>query len=278
MIHDPPNRWETGSTFAIVVLTIISSLFGLYRDNHYAVATDEITRFVVQDLILLVVVIPVLVIGLIQARRSSIRGRIIWLGGLVCMVYMWIHHAFVVPYSDFFLVCVVLVSLSVFTTTSGIVRTDPELVSEAIERGPSMVLYSGFLGLTAIALGGLWLSEIIPALLDNELPAAIVQFGPEATHTYVIDLGFLVPALGLTAVWTARDQPWWYVFTGVLLVFAALIAPILTAITFVDLQEGVEISIGLLLGSIIPPMIGLILSLSYLKRIESLGAGQDGAI
>jgi hypothetical protein len=47
----------------------------------------------------------------------------------------------------------------------------------------------------------MWLFDIVPAMLADDLPSAIVQLGPEAAHTYVIDLGLLVPSLAIAAVW-----------------------------------------------------------------------------
>lgn len=119
----------------------------------------------------------------------------------------------------------------------------------------------------------MWLFDIVPALLADELPSGIAQFGPEAAHTYVVDLGILVPALAITALWLHRRRPWGYVCTGVLLVFAALVAPTLTAITVVDLQEGVEISAPVLVGTIVPPLVGLFFAVSYLRRVSGESVG-----
>lgn len=101
-----------------------------------------------------------------------------------------------------------------------------------------------------------------------ELPSGIAQLGPEAAHTYVIDLGILVPSLAISALWLHQARPWGYVSAGVLLVFAALVAPTLTAITILDLQEGIEISAPILVGTIVPPALGLIFAGTYLRSLS----------
>lgn len=264
-----PNKWEAGPTVLILLLSTLSSLLGLFRDGHYAAHTGSVLRIYAQDAVLLVLGVPVLGIGFFLARRDSLRGRFVWLGSLAFMAYMWIHYAFVVGYNDFFLGYIALLGLSIFTLFSGIIRTDASRVFELLHDDVSTMIYGGVLAVTGIGLAGLWLSELVPALLAGELPSAIVQLGPEAAHTYVVDLGILVPALLVTAVWLRWERPWGYVSAGVLLAFAALIAPTLTAVTVVDLQEGVEISGPLLVGTIIPPLIGLVFAVSYLRKLPT---------
>ena len=264
-----PTRWETAGTVAIVFLSVVSSLLGLFRQGHYAEPAEALLRIYAQDAVLLVVGVPVLVVGLWWARRGSIRGRLVWLGALAYMTYMWTHYAFVIAYNDFFLGYVALFGLSVFTLLSGVVTTDATRIYESAHDEVSTAVYGGFLAVVAVALGFMWLFEIVPATIAGEQPPAIIQLGPEAAHTYVIDLGLLVPSLAIASVWVRQERPWGYVLTGVLLVFAGLIAPTLTAITVIDLFEGVEIALPVLVGTIIPPLIGLIFAGTYLRGLQS---------
>lgn len=264
-----PNKWETASTGLIILLSATSSLLGLLRDGHYADHTGSLLRIYAQDIVLLVLAVPALAAGLWFARRESLRGRFVWLGSLAFMTYMWAHYAFVVGYNDFFLGYIALLGLSVFTLLSGVIRTDARRVFETLHGNTSTAIYGGVLVITGIGLASLWLSEIVPALLAGKLPSAVIQLGPEAAHTYVIDLGILVPALLITAVWLRWERPWGYVCTGVLLAFAALVAPTLTAVTVIDLQEGIEISGPLLVGTIIPPLVGLVFAVAYLRKVPS---------
>jgi len=264
-----PSRAETFSTIVIIVLTIFSSILGLFRDGHYADATDHLARIYAQDAVLVVIGVPVLAIGLWFAIRGSPRGRIVWLGSLTFMAYMWTHYAFVIAYNDFFLGYIALFGVSIFTLVSGLVRTDPTIFFEQLHDTVSTWIYAGFLGVAAAGLAFMWLFDIVPALLTGELPSAIAQLGPEASHTYVIDLGLLVPCLAIAAVWLWQQRPWGYVLTGVLLVFAALVAPALTAITAIDLMGGVEISVPILVGTILPPLIGLVFAGSFLSKLNS---------
>ncbi len=262
-----PKRLEVGATVAILFLTVVTTLSGLLRDGHYVESGFELVRLQAQDAVLLGIGVPVLAVGLWLTVQGSLRGRLIWLGSLAFMAYMWTHYAFVVAYNDFFLGYTALFGLSVFTLLSGVSRTEPTQLSNDLRGKIPVQVYVAFLGVAAGGLAFMWLFDIIPALLAGELPSGIVQLGPEAAHTYVIDLGILVPSLAITALWLHQRRPWGYVCAGIVLVFAALVAPALTAITIVDLQEGIQISAPILVGTLIPPLLGLVFAGTYLHML-----------
>jgi len=268
-----PSRQETGATVALLFLSVGATVLGLFRDGQYVESGFELLRLQAQDAVVLLLGVPVLAVGLWLAHRGSVRGRLIWLGALAFMAYMWTHYAFVVAYNDFFLGYVVLFALSVFTLICGVVRTDASQIHDALHGQVSTWVYVAFFGVAAVGLTAMWLIDIVPALLAGELPSAIAQLGPQAAHTYVIDLGVLVPSLAITAIWLHRRQRWGYVCAGVLLVFAALVAPTLTAITVVDIQGGIEISAPILVGTIIPPLLGLLFAGTYLRGLSKASIG-----
>lgn len=75
------------------------------------------------------------------------------------------------------------------------------------------------------------------------------------------------PSLALSAVELWRRRPWAYATTGVMLVFAAVLAPAIAAITVVDFQEGVAMSLPVIAGSIVPPLIGAAFAGTYLYKL-----------
>ncbi len=264
-----PSRYEVAATVTLLSLAVVSSVLGLFRDGHYVESGFELARLQAQDATILCLGVPVLGVGFWLTSRGSLRGRLVWLGSLAFMAYMWTHYAFVVAYNDFFLGYVALFALAVFTLVSGVTTTNAVQVYDALHGEIPTRLYVAFLGVAAAGLASMWLSDVVPALLAGELPSGIAQFGPEAAHTYVVDLGVLVPSLAIAALWLHGRRPWGYVCAGVLLVFAALVAPTLAAITVVDVREGVGISAPILLGTIAPPLFGLLLAGTYLRGLSA---------
>jgi len=261
-----PRRWQIGTTVLIAVLAAVSSLLGLFRPGHYNDAQALLARYFVQDAIMLAYAIPVLLVGLWFAVRGSLRGRFVWLGALAFMTYMWVTYSLQLAFNEFFLGYVTLVGLSLFTLIGGLVDTDAAMVYDRMREPVSRPLFVGVLTLIAIGLGALWLSELVLATLTGTEPAAIQQFGHQAVESYVIDLAVVVPALLITAAWLWRDRAWGYVFTGVLLVFSAVLAPNLTAITAIDLQTGVEMSTGMVAATVLPPALGILFAAAFLRE------------
>ena len=260
-----PHRWQTLSTFAVAALSAASSLFGLFRPGHYADAPELLPRLQAIDAAVLAVAVPSLTLGLWAARRGSLRGRVAWLGALAFATYQWSSTVGTTAFNGFFLGYVALFSLSLFTLVGGVLETDAAAVRRRLDGRLSEHVYAGFLAFVAAALALLWLSEIVPATLSGTTPAVVEQLGERSAHTYVLDLGVVVPSLAVAAAWLRRGRPWGYVAAGVLLVMAALLAPVLTALTVVDATGGaVTVTGPLLVGTVLPPAVGAAFALKYL--------------
>jgi len=260
------RRWHVRSTLAILALSAASSLLGLFRPGHYTDPAALLSRIRAEDAVILLVAVPVLAIGLWTTLRGSRRGRVVWLGALAYMTYMWASLSVNRAFNAFFLGYVVLVTLSLYTFVAGLLAADPDRFHGALTGRPRRV-YAGFLFVTALGLAALWLSEIVPALLAGTTPPVVEQFGETGVVTYVVDLGIVVPALAVTAVWLWRDRQWSDLCAGVLLVFAALLAPGISAITLVDFQTGVEMTTGMVVGSVLPPLLGAVFALDFVRRV-----------
>lgn len=261
------SRWQRIGTLAILALAILASGLGLLSQGLYNEIPVYRTALFLQDVVILGIGVPALAVGLWLAVRGSPRGQIIWLGSLVFMTYIWASQSLVLAYNDAFLLHVALFALSVFTLASGVLALDPTEFEETMaERLPNR-LYVGFLAVTAVALGILWLSELVGPLLTGSEPSGVAQFGPLSKNTYVLDLGLVVPALAVTAVWLARGRDWAYPLTGILVVFAALLAPAITSMTITLLMGGIEMTTTIVVASILPPVVGVIVAGRFLLAI-----------
>lgn len=266
-------RWQFFSTLAIAALAAISALLGLLRPGMYQPAL--LPGFYVQDLLMLLVGVPALLVGLWAARARSIRGRILWLGALTYMAYMWATVALQVAFNQFFLGYVALFGLSVYTLLGGFQGTDPETVREAMADGLSERVYGGFLWVIAVGLAALWLSELVPATLSGTPPLLVEEVGPQALASHFIDLSVVVPGLAIAGTLLWRRHTWGYVFGGVGLVFGAVLAPTLTGMTLLlALEESVTVPLVAIVFTALPALLALGLAIGYLRLI----GGERGSI
>ena len=209
---------------------------GLYRYDTLLYAAQAIG----QDLATLLVGIPLLLVGVVLARKNSLRGQQLLTGILGYMLYTYTSYAFLVAYNEFFLIYVALFSLSLFAFILALSGLDGQRVSRAVSGRMPRRGIAIFLGFIAAFLGLAWLGRIIPPLLAGKPP-----FGLEAYTTLVtqvIDLGIIVPTGAIAAVLLWRKHPWSYTLASVLMVKALMMGVALVAMIIGEVVAGISVS------------------------------------
>lgn len=266
-MKSPISRSQAISTVTISGLSVISALFGLFRVDHYP--SELLPGFYIQDVLILLVGVPALLLGLVYARRGSLRGRLLWLGALTYMTYMWASIAVQITFNQFFLGYVLLFGLSVFTLVDGLAGIEADEVQQAVQPRVSERMYGTFLWIIAGGLAFLWLSELVPATVSGTPPLLVEEVGEHGLHSHFIDLSVVVPALAIAGRWLQQQRPWGYVFAGVGLVFGALLAPTLTGMTVAFLLgEGVTVPLVALVFTAVPAFIAAALAIQYLRNLS----------
>lgn len=263
------HRWHVISTVVVLFLAAVSALLGLFRPGHYRAPPGLIESYQLQDLTILVVGVPVLAVGLWYAVRESPRGRIVWLGGLAYMTYMWASIAIQVPFNELFLVYIALFGLSLFTLVGGIVTTDADSIRQTLDGHINPSLYSGVLTIIGLGLGLLWLSDVVSPLLSGTTPRLVEEVGPQAMASHVIDLGVVVPSILLAAVWLYQERSWGYVFAGVVLMLGATLAAPIGIMTIAFMAgETVTISPIAAFFTFLPIAISALLAVTYVLSMK----------
>lgn len=88
----------------ITILTIAASAGGLFIDDLYRDNTLITAAWRGNDLVTLVVGVPLLVAALIFLRRGSQRAQLIWLGMLRYTLYNYAFYLFGASFNRFFLI------------------------------------------------------------------------------------------------------------------------------------------------------------------------------
>jgi hypothetical protein len=220
--------------------TVMIHSQGLYRYDSVSYAAQAIA----QDVVTLVVGIPLLIVGIMLYRKGSLRGQLLLTGTLGYMLYTYTSYTFLSAYNELFLLYVALFSLCLFAFILAMTHLNPEKVKQQISerfrrRGIAIFLLviAGFLTLA-------WLGRIVPPLMAGEPP-----LGLESYTTLVIqalDLGIIVPVSTLTAILLWKKQPWGYALSAVMLIKgltmgAALVAMIIGLILAGESVNLVEI-------------------------------------
>jgi hypothetical protein len=227
--------WLTAPIAILLVVAAGGGIFinGLYRDVPSLVAQAK-----GQDLISLIVVLPVLVITAIPAGRGSLPARLIWQGSLVYLLYTYISFAFAIQYNPLFLVYIGLLGCSLYALIISLVTLNMVEVQARFTGKTPIKAVSIFLGLLVILFYSFWLSELIPALIAGEIPQSILDTGTPTNVVHVLDMAWILPAFGITAVYLWRKQPLGYTIAGILLPFFVLLVSATLSMAMLEVRAG----------------------------------------
>ncbi|WP_458189552.1 hypothetical protein [Haladaptatus sp. NG-WS-4] len=225
------------ASLATLALTVVATVVGLFVPGLYRDAPSQLPQLLGQDLVTLVVAVPVLAVSLYYTARGSLRGYVVWLGVTGYLLYTYASYAFMTAFNELYLVYVALLGLTLFTFVGGMVRLDAATLKRAVG-DRSVRSYVAFQLVVALMVALLWLSEILSATLDGTVPESIVTADIPVNVIYSLDLGVLVPAFVLSAYWLWRGRAWGYAFTGVLLVKIATLGLAVLAMVVFQVSDG----------------------------------------
>lgn len=222
----------------VAIAAASSSLAGLmtgvYRDNIRTRA-----GFQGNDLVTLIVVVPLILIGLRYTVRGSLAGRLLWLGTMAYSLYNYSFYLFGAAFNELFIAYAGLVAASGAVLIIGLSHTNEEAVAAQIGDQPWLHRVAAYLiGLPAL-LGTLWLSQIVVSLATGTIPRAVTDSGIHTAVIFALDLAMLVPVSLLAGIWLIRRRAWGYVLAAVLLVKDGAYALALIGMSFFAARAGV---------------------------------------
>lgn len=259
-------RQGSGSAFQFLTLrgeTVLIQGRGLYAYDTVSVAAQAIA----QDVVTLVVGIPLLVLAVVLYGRGSLRGNLLLSGTMGYFLYTYASYSFLAAYNSLFLLYVALFSLSlsafVLSLMSIDVRSLPSRFSEKLPRTFIAILLFAIAAFLLLA----WLGRIVPSLLTDAVP-----FGLESYSTLVIqvlDLGLVVPLALLSGILLLMGRPWGYLLTGVALIKGFTMALAVTAMVVGQLLAGVEVATFEVVVFPILALLVIVATILYLRNVEA---------
>ncbi|HEX6305156.1 MAG TPA: hypothetical protein VFZ76_13260 [Anaerolineales bacterium] len=194
MINGPgiPVRRDLKLAYALsLVIALLMagvSLAGLfYQSRLYP--NDELRRaFVPNDLVNLLIGLPVLLGSVQLARRGVLAGLLLWPGGLLYVLYNYIAYIFGTPFSLISFAYVALVLLSAYILLNLVQSIDRKSVRERL------------LGAVPEKIGG-WILIILGVVFLFRAVGMIAQATTSGTMLPIAQFGTLVADLVLSVVW-----------------------------------------------------------------------------
>jgi hypothetical protein len=231
-IH-PALKWLVP---AIGILALVAALAGLWPDEgqpytltnfrgeqviinarglYYWDTVSSAAQMQANDLVTLLLGLPLLAVSFWLTLRGSLRGRLLLTGTLGFTLYTYTTMCFGAAYNELFLVYVALFSLSLFAFVLSMMSFDIKaLPAHFSERLPRRSI-AALLSFTAAFLSLAWLGRIAPTILQDQIPAL-----ENVTSMFIqaMDLGLIVPLCVLAGILLLRRSAWGFLLASVGLV------------------------------------------------------------
>ena len=197
---------------------------GIYQHMSAEVAPQGIA----QDYVTLLMGIPALLLSYTRARRGSLRARFILAGALGYFLVTYLFYLLMAMYNAFFLAYVLLLSTSFFALVLTVLSFAVEELPEKFRPSTPTAFSGGFLIFNAVSIAFLWLSIVIPPLVDG----SVIPVQVEHYTTLVVqglDLAILLPLAFLSGLLLIRRRPSGFLLAPAYLVFLSILMIALTA-------------------------------------------------
>lgn len=217
------------------------------------------------DLITLVVGLPLLAVSAWMAFRGSLRGRLLLTGTLGFILYTYMSMSALASFNVLFVVYVVLFALSMYAFILCMMSFDlqdlPRNFSENLPRGWIAGLMFVVAGFFALA----WLGRIFAALQPDTVPAL------ENTTTMVIqfmDLGLIAPAAVLGGILILRRSAWGYLLAAIMMTKGVTLGLAVSTMAINMALKGVAESLGIMIPFLFITASNLVLTFVMLKNVK----------
>ena len=202
----------------ICILAALASAAGLFVPNLYRDNTLTTSVFRGNDLVTLVVAVPLLIAAGIFSLRGSRRAQLVWMGALGYMLYNYIFYLYGAAFNRAFLLYTALFAMSVYALISGLVRIEISGINQKFHARTPAKWISAYMMFIAVFIGGLWIFRSLGFVFSGIVPEDITKFGHPTAMVYATDLSLMIPNMFLGAVLLWKRRDWGYVLGTIMMV------------------------------------------------------------
>ena len=260
--------WWLWLALPISVLAIVGSLLGILSDDVYARETRNWAAQGVGQDIGNLVAFPVLLALAYAARRGSLRAHLAIAGVLAYSAYTYAIYAFAVHFGPLFLLDVAVFGLSIWALIGALAGLDAERVRDALGERAPVRSTSTVLLLIGGAFALLWLSEIVPAIVEGTTPDSLTEAGLVTNPVHVLDLAVLLPAAILAGVLLRSRRAWGCALAPVVLGALVFLSIGIIAAMIVLAVRGEGGSVGVAVSLSVLALVQIAVWVRFLRAVQ----------
>ena len=226
----------------IAILTAIAAGGGLLFPNVYqdGAISNGFNKAGWQgnDIVTLIIEVPIFIGALIFAQRGSLRAWLVWLGMLYFTLYNYAFYLFGAAINWFFLLYLALFTLPMLVLIFALVNTDTSNLGQKFRLTVSARRWvSGYMLFFASFMLLVWIAQWVSFVATGSLDSGMGNFIRTVAG---VDIAFLASSLVTGAVWLQKQRPWGYVLATILNVSNTIYMLVLTVGYLNQAMAGVE--------------------------------------
>jgi len=256
-------------TILLAISLAIVSVAGAFFPETYSRDSPSMgAQGVGQDLVDLIVGVPLLLLSFYYTSRGNRVASLIYGGTLFYIMYSFIIYCFGINFNRFFLFYCLTLSLSLYSFILFFSELRQQKVEEWFDRAPVRWV-SVYLVVVALIFYMLWLKSIVPAILNNQVPADVSDYNLLVNPVHVIDLVFVLPGLILGALLIRRKLGLGYIIASIALVFMVLLTLALAAMVLLLVIKGIneDFTVAIVFGAL--TITSVIFTLLLLRSVKA---------
>ena len=210
------------ATLAAAVLLAVTSLAGLIVEDVYARETAAwAEQAIVQDWFDLLIAAPLLAASAYFAALGSRRARLVAAGLLLFAIYTMAIYCFSIHLNALFVLYCATFGGALFAA----IGVAADLLLEGAPRSIRHErLAGGFLIAVGLAFAGMWLAQLVPAMVTGRIPQSLAEANLPTNPVHVLDLSFILPLHVAAGIAAWRGTRLGAVLAPIVLAFGALMA------------------------------------------------------
>jgi hypothetical protein len=167
------------------------------------------------------------------------------------------------------LIYVALLGCSLYGLIGGLATADLVGIKVRFTRKTPIKCISIYLGVLVVLFYFMWLREIVPALAAGKIPQSILENGTPTNAVHVLDMAWILPAFGITAVSLWRKKALGYALAGALLTYGALLILAILSMAIFMIRAGYAVVVPqvAIFGTLFA--IGLGMLVWYMRGLQS---------
>lgn len=234
-------------SFSIALLIIISGSISIFTPEfYYKESFNWQVQSIGQDLINIILIAPLLSIisSLIKEKVSTNYWA--WAGINLYLIYTYTIYCFSVHFNSLFIIYCIILGLSFYSVLYFIYTCIHVKVIHTVSLKITGIYFISI----GLLFYFLWLSDILPAIINNNVPQTLTESGLTTNPVHAIDLSVFLPGLFITGYLILKKNNIGYILAVPLLVFTILMDVTIVLLIIIMKYNGLpgEIFIIIVMG------------------------------